>query len=433
MAGGGAGAAARARAPRRGAPWRIAANDPDGQTRLAAFVQTLQQLGWTDGRNVRIDTRWASGDPDNIRRYAAELVALAPDIIFAAGNSAVAPLLHATNTVPIVFEAVADPVGSGFVDSLSQPGGNATGFMMFEYSLSGKWLELLKEIAPSLTRVIVLWDPAITAGIGQFAIIQSVATSAGVDVRPVNVRDAGEIERAITAFARAPNGGLVVTASAWSVVRRDLIIALAARHKLPAIYFERFFVVAGGLISYGANFIDQYRRAAGYVDRILKGEKPADLPVQAPTKYELAINLKTAKALGLDGTALAARPRRRGDRMKRRTFIAALGGAAAWPVVARAQQRSSQYRIGHLAIAAPTDNPPPPPANWSGFLQGLNEAGFSKEQISFEHRSAHDQPDRFPQLAAELANLNVNAIFARGTLGPQGRQKRDADHPNCWY
>jgi putative tryptophan/tyrosine transport system substrate-binding protein len=276
----------------------IAANDPDAQTRLAAFVQTLQQLGWTDGRNVRIDTRWASGDAELIRRYAAELVALAPDVIFVTG-AAVAPLLQATHTVPIVFAAVADPVGSGFVDSLSQPGGNATGFMQFEYGLSGKWLELLKEIAPSLTRVIVLWDPE-TAGIGQFAIIQSVATSAGVDVRPVKLRDAGEIERAITAFARAPNGGLIVTASAWSVVRRDLIIALAARHKLPAVYFERFFVVAGGLISYGANFVDQYRRAAGYVDRILKGEKPADLPVQAPTKYELVINLKTAKALGLD-------------------------------------------------------------------------------------------------------------------------------------
>jgi putative ABC transport system substrate-binding protein len=253
-------------------------------------------LGWTDGRNVRIDTRWASGDAELIRKYAAELVALAPDVIFASGNAAVAPLLQATHTVPIVFSAVADPVGSGFVDSLSQPGGNATGFMQFEYGLSGKWLELLKEIAPSLTRVIILWDPE-TAGIGQFAIIQSVATSAGVDVRPVNLRDAGETERAITAFARAPNGGLVVTASAWSVVRRDLIIALAARHKLPAVYFERLFVVAGGLISYGASFVDQYRRAAGYVDRILKGEKPADLPVQAPTKYELVI-LKTAKALG---------------------------------------------------------------------------------------------------------------------------------------
>jgi putative ABC transport system substrate-binding protein len=293
---------ARAQQPERmrriGVLLGIAANT-DTQTRLAAFVQTLQQLGWTDGRNVRIDTRWALGDTELIRRYAAELVALAPDVIFVSGNAAVAPLLQATHTVPIVFASVADPVGSGFVDSLSQPGGNATGFMQFEYGLSGKWLELLKEIAPGLTRAIVLWDPAVTAGIGQFAIIQSVATSAGVDVRPVNLRDAGETERAITAFARAPNGGLVVTASAWSVVRRDLIIALAARHKLPAVYFERLFVVAGGLISYGANFVDQYRRAAGYVDRILKGEKPADLPVQAPTKYELVINLKTAKTLGL--------------------------------------------------------------------------------------------------------------------------------------
>jgi putative ABC transport system substrate-binding protein len=201
--------------------------------------------------------------------------------------------------VPVVFAIVPDPVGSGFVDSLAQPGGNATGFMQFEYGLSGKWLELLKEIAPNLTRVIVLWDPSITAGIGQFTIIQSVATSVGVDVRPVKLNDAGEIERAITAFARAPNVGLIVTASALSVVRRDLIIALAARHKLPAVYFERFFVSAGGLISYGADFVDQHRRAAGYVDRILKGEKPADLPVQAPTKYELVINLKTAKAMGL--------------------------------------------------------------------------------------------------------------------------------------
>jgi putative tryptophan/tyrosine transport system substrate-binding protein len=201
--------------------------------------------------------------------------------------------------VPVVFAIVPDPVGSGFVDSLAQPGGNATGFMQFEYGFSGKWLELLKEIAPGLTRAIVLWDPAITAGIGQFAIIQSVATSAGVDVRPVNARDAGEIERAITAFARSPNGGLILTASALSLVHGDLIIALAARHKLPAVYFQRAFVANGGLISYGADFIEQYRRAAGYVDRILKGEKPADLPVHAPTKYELVINLKTAKALGL--------------------------------------------------------------------------------------------------------------------------------------
>lgn len=275
------------------------ADDPQNKARHAAFEQALRQLGWTQGRNVRIDYRFSGGDAATSRKQAEELAALAPDVIVSTGSFSTESLLQATHTVPVVFTIVPDPVGSGFVDSLSQPGGNATGFIQFEYGLSGKWLELLKEIAPSLTRVIVLWDPAITAGIGQFTIIQSVATSAGVDVRPVKLRDAGEIERAITAFARAPNGGLIVTASALSAVHRDLIIALAARHKLPAVYFERYFVAAGGLISYGANFTDQYRSMAGYIDRILKGEKPADLPVQAPTKYELAINLKTAKALGL--------------------------------------------------------------------------------------------------------------------------------------
>ena len=275
------------------------ADDPDSKARLAAFEQELGQLGWTQGRNVRIDYRFFGGDAATSRKQAEELVALAPDVIVSSGSSSTGPILQATHSVPVVFTIVPDPVGSGFVDSLSQPGGNATGFMQFEYGLSGKWLELLKEIAPSLTRVIVLWDPAITAGIGQFTIIQSVATSASIDVRPVKLRDAGEIEQAITAFARTPNGGLIVTASALSTVRRDLIIALAAQHKLPAVYFERFFVTAGGLISYGANFVEQYPRAAGYVDRILKGEKPADMPVQAPTKYELVINLKTAKAIGL--------------------------------------------------------------------------------------------------------------------------------------
>jgi putative ABC transport system substrate-binding protein len=277
----------------------ISAEDPETSARNAAFEQALQQLGWTKGRNVRIDYRFAGGNAAIVRKQAEELVALAPDVIVSTGSLATGQLLQVTHTVPVVFVIVPDPVGSGFVDSLAQPGGNATGFMQFEYGLSGKWLELLKEIAPSLKRAMVLWDPAITAGIGQFAIIQSVATSAGVDLRPVNERDAGEIERAITAFARAPNGGLIVTASALSTVHRDLIIALAARHKLPAVYFERHFVAAGGLISYGANFVDQHRHAADYVDRILKGEKPADLPVQAPTKYELVINLKTAKALGL--------------------------------------------------------------------------------------------------------------------------------------
>jgi len=275
------------------------ADDPENKARLTAFEQALGQLGWTQGRNVRIDYRFAGGDAATSRKQAEELVALAPDVIVSSGSSSTGPILQATQSVPVVFTIVPDPVGSGFVDSLSQPGGNATGFMQFEYGLSGKWLELLKEIAPSLTRVIVLWDPAITAGIGQFTIIQSVATSAGIDVRPVKLRDVDEIERAITTFARAPNGGLIVTASPLSAVRRDLIIALAARHKLPAVYNERFYVTAGGLISYGASFIDQFRQAAGYVDRILKGEKPADLPVQGPAKYELVINLKTAKTIGL--------------------------------------------------------------------------------------------------------------------------------------
>jgi putative tryptophan/tyrosine transport system substrate-binding protein len=277
----------------------LAADDPEGQARLAAFMQGLQELGWAVGRNVRIDTRWGAGDADDIRKYAAELAALAPDVILTTGAVAVASMLQATRTVPIVFALVPDPVGAGFVDSLSRPGGNATGFTQFEYSLSAKWLELLKQIAPGVTRAAVLRDAATTAGIGQFAVIQSVAPSVGVEVSPINVRDAGEIERAVTAFARSANGGLIVTASALSVVHRDLIITLAARHKLPAVYFERFFVTGGGLISYGADFIDQYRQAAGYVDRILKGEKPANLPVQAPTKYVMVINLKAAKALGL--------------------------------------------------------------------------------------------------------------------------------------
>jgi putative ABC transport system substrate-binding protein len=275
------------------------ADDGENKARLTAFEQTLQQLGWRPGRDVRIDYRFSGGDAATSRKQAEELVALAPDVIVSTGSLSTGQLLRVTHTVPVVFTIVPDPVGSGFVDSLSRPGGNATGFMQFEYGLSGKWLELLREIAPGLRRATVLWDPEITAGIGQFAIIQAAATPAGVDLKPVNLRDAGEVERAIAAFAGVPNGGLIMTASALSAVRRDLVIALAARHKLPAVYFERQFVVSGGLISYGANFVDQYRKAATYVDRILKGEKPADLPVQAPNKYELVINLKTAKALGL--------------------------------------------------------------------------------------------------------------------------------------
>jgi putative tryptophan/tyrosine transport system substrate-binding protein len=290
--------AARTQQPER--MRRIGVLNPDSQARVAAFAQGLQELGWIIGRNVRIDYRWSSGDPDRIRRYAAELVALAPDVILTQGAASAGPLLQATRTVPIVFVSVVDPVGAGFIDTLARPGGNATGFLMFEYGISGKWVELFKEIAPRVTRVAALRDSAISAGIGQFGAIQSVAPSFGVEVSPVSVRDAGEIERAIAAFARSPNGGLIVTASALSFIHRDLIITLAARHKLPAVYYRRLYVTRGGLISYGPDLVDEYRQAAGYVDRILKGEKPADLPVQAPTKYELVINLKTAKALGLD-------------------------------------------------------------------------------------------------------------------------------------
>jgi putative ABC transport system substrate-binding protein len=277
-----------------------AANDPQVQTRNAAFLQGLQQLGWTVGNNVQIDYRWSGGRDDDTRKYAAELVALAPDVIFASGSAAVGPLRRATRTVPIVFAVVPDPVGAGFVDSLARPGGNATGFIPYEYGIGAKWLEVLKEIAPSVTRVAIVRDPAITAGIGLWGAIQSVSPSFGVELRPVDVLDAGEIERALTAFARSPDGGLIVTGSALTIVHRDLIIALAARLRLPAVYYERYFAVAGGLISYGPDNAEQYRLAAGYVDRILKGEKPADLPVQAATKYELVINLKTAKALGLE-------------------------------------------------------------------------------------------------------------------------------------
>jgi putative ABC transport system substrate-binding protein len=274
--------------------------NPEQEAHLALFQQALQQLGWTAGRNVQVDIRWAGGDAREIRRHVGELVALAPDVILATGTAAMAPMLQATRTIPIVFNNVADPVGAGFVKSLARPGGNATGFIQFEYGLSAKWLETLKEIAPSLTRVAVLRDAAITSGIGQFAVIQSVASSLRVETSAIDVRDAGEIETEIADFARTGHGGLILTSSALAVVHRGSIIALAARHKLPAIFYRRGFVTDGGLMSYGPDLVDQYRRAAGYVDRILNGEKPADLPVQAPTKYELVINLKTAKALGLE-------------------------------------------------------------------------------------------------------------------------------------
>jgi putative tryptophan/tyrosine transport system substrate-binding protein len=288
------------RVRRIGVLMNTAADDPEGKARNAAFERGLQELGWTDGRNVRIDYRWGAGDADRIRRYAAELVSLSPDVILTVGSATAGPLLEATRTVSIVFVQAPDPVGAGLVASLARPGGNATGFTLFEYGISGKWLELLKEIAPGVTRVAVLRDPAIAAGTGQLGAIQSAAPSFGVELSPLGVRDPGEIERAITTFARSSNGGMIVTVSTLAGVHRDLIVTLAARYKLPAVYYARYIVAGGGLISYGPDFVDQHRRAAGYVDRILKGEKPANLPVQTPTKYELAINLKTARALGLD-------------------------------------------------------------------------------------------------------------------------------------
>jgi putative tryptophan/tyrosine transport system substrate-binding protein len=283
---------------RIGVLMNFAAGDPEGQARIEAFVQALHQLGWTDGRNARIDIRWGAGDADSFRRYAAELVAFAPDVIMAISSPAVGALQQATRTVPIVFVNVIDPVGGGLVASLARPGGNTTGFSIFEYGLSGKWLELLKEIAPRVTRAAVIRDLSFSGGSGQLGAVQALAPFLGLELTPIDVRDAGEIERGITAFGS--NGGLIVTASTLVSVHRELIITLAARYRLPAVYFARFFVTGGGLISYGPDLLDQQRLAAGYVDRILKGEKPADLPVQAPTKYKTVINLKTAKALGID-------------------------------------------------------------------------------------------------------------------------------------
>jgi putative ABC transport system substrate-binding protein len=283
---------------RIGTLWPTAADHAINQARNAAFLKSLQQSGWIVGHNIRVEDRWSSG-ADEARRYALELVALAPDVILATGSATVGPLLQLTHTIPVVFATVPDPVGAGFVDSLARPGGNATGFTSFEYGISAKWLELLKEISPGMKRVAVIRDPSLAVGAGQYGAIQSAAPSFGVELRPINLREAAEIERAVAALAASANGGIIVTGSPYAVIHRELIIKLAARHKVPAIYYERFFVAGGGLMSYGPNSIDQYRQAAGYVDRILKGEKPADLAVQASTKNELMINLKTAKAMDL--------------------------------------------------------------------------------------------------------------------------------------
>jgi putative tryptophan/tyrosine transport system substrate-binding protein len=285
---------------RIGVSMHFASGDAEGQARIRAFLQGLEEFGWTIGSNVQIDYRWSAGDPERSRRDAAELLALAPDVILASGGATLGPLQQATRTVPIVFMLIPDPVGAGFVENLARPGGNLTGFAVFEYGFGAKYLELLKEVAPRLTRVAVLRDSATTSGTGQFAAIQALAPSFGFEVIPLNVRDGGEIERAVTSFARSSNGGLIVTGSGLAAVHRELIVTLATRHRLPAVYYQRFFVTSGGLLSYGPDTIDPYRRAASYVDRILKGERPADLPVQEPTKVVLVINLKTAKSLGLE-------------------------------------------------------------------------------------------------------------------------------------
>jgi putative ABC transport system substrate-binding protein len=299
--------AARAQQPDRmrriGVLMNLAEGDREGLARLAAFKQALHQLGWMEDRNTRFDIRWGAGNDEHFRTLAMQLVSLSPDVILAAAGSTMPALLQATHTIPIVFAQVPDPVGAGFVDSLARPGANATGFTNFEYGMGGKWLELLKEVAPGATRAAVLRDTTDPAGVGQWGAIQSVAPQLGLELTAIGVRDAGEIERAVGAFARAPNGGLIVTGSAPAAVHRNLIIALAARHRLPSVFPYRFFVTDGGLICYGPDTIDQFRRAAGYVDRILKGESPADLPVQVPTKYELVVNMKTARALGLEVSA----------------------------------------------------------------------------------------------------------------------------------
>jgi putative ABC transport system substrate-binding protein len=288
------------RVRRIGVLMSLAADDREGQARLAAFLQTLQELGWIDGRNVHIETRWCAGDGERVRKYTAEIVALTPDVILASGGSVVGVLLQATRTIPIVFTQTPDPIGAGFVDNLARPGGNATGFSNFDYNAGGKWLELLKQIAPAVTRVAVIRDPETPQGIGQFSAIHSLAPALELDVSPVNTRDPGELEHIIAGIANSPNSGLIVTGSNFAIAHREAIIKLAGQYKLPAVYPVRFFVIAGGLISYGPDGIEPHKRAASYVDRILRGEKPADLPVQTPTKYEMVINLRTAKALGLN-------------------------------------------------------------------------------------------------------------------------------------
>ena len=408
------------RVRRIGVLMNLAADDPEGQLRLAAFLQGLQEAGWAIGRNAQIDIRWGAGDSEQMRKQVAEMVALAPDVILASSPLVVVPLRDATRTIPIVFVAVVDPVASGFVESLARPGGNTTGFTSFDYSMSAKWLELLKDIAPQVAHAAVLYGPRNPGGLPMFTAIQVVAPSLRVELSSAAVRDAGEIERAVAALARFPNGGLIVTRTTEVMAHGDLIVALAARHRLPTVYPLRSFVTRGGLISYGNDVATDYRMAASYIDRIFKGEKPADLPVQYPTKYDLVINLKTAKALGLDRAALVARPRRRGDRMStRREFITLLGGAAAWPVAARAEQRERTRRIGVLLPAAADDTRY---QTWVGaFLQGLALSGWSIGQnVRIDTRWATANADAVRRYAAELVASAPDVILAPGasTVGP---------------
>jgi len=370
----------------------VSADDPQSRARNGAFVQGLGELGWRIGRNLQIDYRTGAARHSG---YAAELAALAPEVILAVGSSVVGPLLAATSTIPIVFVQVSDPVAAGFVPRLARPGGNTTGFMLFEFGISAKWIELLKEVAPRVTRAAVLFDSSSPTGFGQMGAIQSVAPSLGVEISPINFRDPTDIERAVVAFARGSNDGLIALPGVQPLIHRELIIALAARQKLPAVYPYRYHVTSGGLISYGPDEIEQYRQAAGYVDRILKGEKPGDLPVQAPTKYELLINLKTAKAL------------RRGDRMKRRAFITLLGGAAVtWPLAARAQQPAMPV----VAFVNAGSSDPPLAA---AFRKGLNEASYVEGQnLTVEYHWLEGQFDRLPALMADLVRRRVAVIAA---------------------
>ena len=376
---------------RIGVLMHVSESDPDGQARLTAFVESLKELGWAEGRNLHLEVRWGTNDPNRYPRQAAELVAMAPDALVAPTSFTLAPLQRATRSVPIVFMGVIDPVGAGIVNSLARPGGNTTGFVAFEYTIGAKWLELLKDIAPHVTRAAVLRDPSIASGIGQFAAIQT-AGAVGIDLSVIAMQDAGETEQAIAAFASDPNGGLVVTASPFGANHPDLVAALAARYKLPAIYPFRYFVSAGGLISYGADLVKQSRPAAAYVDRILKGEKPADLPVQAPTKYDLVINLKTAKTLGLEFITLI------------------VSGATAWPLAVRAQQPAMPV-IGFLHVASANAFP----HLLAGFRQGLKETGIIEgENITIEYRWAEGQYDRLIVLARDLVARNVNVLVAVG-------------------